>query len=127
MGRQNIDINHVQRWVEGYLAAWESNEPAAIKALFTPDGQYRSRPYYEPKTGHEEIIADWLERKDERDTWEARFEPMLVHDDTAIVTGSVDYTDGDLYSNLWVIRFGDDGRATEFTEWWMDRNQGPEP
>ena len=23
------------------------------------------------------------------------------------------------YSNLWVIRFAPDGRAREFTEWWM--------
>jgi hypothetical protein len=23
------------------------------------------------------------------------------------------------YSNLWVVRLADDGRAREFTEWWM--------
>ena len=44
-----------------------------------------------------------------------------MHGDTAIVTGKVDYTNGNRYANLWVIRFGDDGRAAEFTEWWMDR------
>lgn len=44
-------------------------------------------------------------------------------DDVAIVTGTVDYDDGKLYSNLWVIRFGADGTATEFTEWYMKRRQ----
>ena len=100
--RQSIDIDHAQRWIDGYLAAWASNDPAAITALFTPDG-------------------DWIERKDEPGTWQAWLEPLLVHDDTAIVTGKVDYTNGNRYANLWVIRFGDDGRAAEFTEWWMDR------
>ena len=79
------------------------------------------RPFAAPKIGHDAITADWIERKDEPGTWQAWLEPLLVHDDTAIVTGKVDYTNGNRYANLWVIRFGDDGRAAEFTEWWMDR------
>jgi SnoaL-like domain len=124
--RQNFDLDHVRRWIDGYLTAWASNDPDAVKALFTPDARYRYRPHFEPKTGHGEIVADWIDRKDEPGSWEARLEPMLIHDDTAIVTGTVDYTDGDRFSNLWVIRFGDDGRAAEFTEWWMDRSEAPE-
>ena len=123
--RNSIDIGHVQRWVDGYLAAWTNNDPTAIEALFTPDASYRQRPYATPKIGVDAIVADWIERQDEPGTWTARLEPLLVHDDIAIVTGQVDYTDGDLYSNLWVIRFGDDGRAAEFTEWWMDRPDEP--
>jgi ketosteroid isomerase-like protein len=119
--RQPIGIDHVQRWVDGYLAAWESNDPATIKDLFTPDATYLDRPFGNPKTGHEAIAADWLDRKDEPGTWQAWLKPLLVHGDTAIVTGKVDYTNGSRYANLWVIQFGDDGRATEFTEWWMDR------
>jgi ketosteroid isomerase-like protein len=119
--RQSIDIDQAQRWIDGYLAAWASNDPAAITALFTPDAAYRDRPFAAPKIGHAAITADWIERKDEPGTWQAWLEPLLVHDDTAIVTGKVDYTNGNRYANLWVIRFGDDGRAAEFTEWWMDR------
>jgi ketosteroid isomerase-like protein len=123
--RQSFDVDHVRQWIDGYLAAWADNDPDAVKALFTPDARYRFRPYDEPKTGHDEIVAEWLGRKDEPGTWEARLQPMLIHDDTAIVTGSVDYSDGDLFSNLWVIRFADDGRAAEFTEWWMERPAEP--
>jgi hypothetical protein len=122
---QRIDIDHVRRWVDGYLAAWASNDPDDIKALFTPDGTYLDRPFGSPKTGHEAIVADWLDRKDEPGTWQASLEPMLVQGNTAIVTGTVDYTNGTRYANLWVIRFGDDSRATEFTEWWMDRPEEP--
>ena len=28
------------------------------------------------------------------------------------------------YSNLWVIRLEEDGRASEFTEWWMEKPPG---
>jgi uncharacterized protein (TIGR02246 family) len=122
---QRIDIDHVRRWVDGYLAAWASNDPDDIKALFTPDGTYLDRPFGSPKTGHEAIVADWLDRKDEPGTWQASLEPLLVQGDTAIVTGTVDYTNGTRYANLWVIRFGDDSRAAEFTEWWMDRPEEP--
>jgi ketosteroid isomerase-like protein len=119
--RNGIDLDHAQRWIDGYLAAWASNDPAAIKTLFAVNATYRERPYATPRIGVDAIVADWIERKDEPGSWTARLEPLLVHDDVAIVTGEVDYTDGDRYSNLWVIRFGDDGRAVEFTEWWMDR------
>src|SRR5215207_8984480 len=124
---QSIDIDQVRRWVDDYLTARASNDPDDIRDLFTPTATYRTRPFAPPKTGSEAIIADWIERKDESGTWTAQLEPLLVHDDMAIVTGTVDYTDGDLFSNLWVIRFGDDGRVAEFTEWWMDRNPKPEP
>ena len=125
--RQSIDIDHVQRWIDGYLAAWASNDPAAVAALFTPDAAYRDRPFAAPKIGPAAITADWIERKDEPGTWQAWLEPLLVHDDTAIVTGKVDYTNGNRYANLWVIRFGADGRAAEFTEWWMDRPEEAAP
>jgi hypothetical protein len=37
------------------------------------------------------------------------------------VEGVTDYHDGPTYSNLWVIRLAADGRAEEFTEWWMEQ------
>ena len=67
--RNSIDIGHVQRWVDGYLAAWTNNDPTAIEALFTPDASYRQRPYATPKIGVDAIVADWIERKDEPGTW----------------------------------------------------------
>ena len=29
---------HVQRWLDDYVAAWHSYDPDAIRALFAPDG-----------------------------------------------------------------------------------------
>jgi hypothetical protein len=36
------------------------------------------------------------------------------------VEGVTDYRDGAAYSNMWVILLAPDGRAEEFTEWWME-------
>ena len=34
-----------------------------------------------------------------------------------------DYPADKLYDNLWVIRLAPDGRATRFTEWYMERDR----
>lgn len=116
-----IDTEHVRGWVDAYLSAWTSNDGTDIEALFTPDATYRHRPYREPITGRAAIVADWIEHKDEPGSWQAQFEPLIVHENLAIVTGSVDYTNAERYSNLWVVRFDDDGRCADYTEWWMER------
>jgi ketosteroid isomerase-like protein len=117
-----IDTEHARRWVESYLATWTSNDRADIEALFTPDASYRYRPYADPVVGRDKIVATWLENKDDPGTWTANLQPLVVSGDLAVVTGTVDYEAGPVYSNLWVIRFGDDGRCSEFTEWYMDRS-----
>lgn len=121
MAEGRIDEDHVRRWIDAYVAAWRSNDRAGIEALFTVDATYRPRPDSPPATGRAAIADAWLGAADEPGTWQAELAPMLVHDDTAIITGSTDYTDGDRYVNLWVVRFGDGGRCAAFTEWWMLR------
>jgi len=112
-----------QRWIDGYLGAWSSNDPAAIAALFTEDAAYRDRPYGQPTQGRDAIVADWLARQDEPGTWEASIRPLAVDrgENIAIASGSVHYESGQSYSNLWVIHFGPDGRCSSFAEWWIEQ------
>jgi hypothetical protein len=44
---------------------------------------------------------------------------VVVTDGVAIVEATTVYRAGRTYSNLWVIRLANDGRASSFTEWWM--------
>jgi ketosteroid isomerase-like protein len=112
----------IDNWIDGYLRAWESNEPSDIRALFTDDAVYRTDPWTEPWRGVEAIVAGWLERKDEAGTSTFEWSPVIANDEIAVVEGTTTYTTRDVtYSNLWVIRFAPDGRATEYTEWWMDQ------
>jgi len=117
-----IDAEHVRGWVGAYLATWTSNDRADIEALFTPEATYRYRPHGDPVTGRDAIVATWLENKDDPGTWRASLEPLVVQGDLAIVTGTVDYDRDSRFSNLWVLRFGADGRCSDFTEWYMDRS-----
>ena len=118
-----MDDIRVAAWVEGYLRAWDSNDPAEIAALFREDAAYFTEPYATPKQGRAAIVADWLARRDEPGQTSFRWWPLVVTGQLAVVQGET--TDHDqpprTYSNLWVVRLAGDGRCNRFTEWWMEQ------
>ncbi|HYI34712.1 MAG TPA: nuclear transport factor 2 family protein [Glaciibacter sp.] len=117
----------VEEWVEAYRKAWESNDPDDIRALFTEDAEYRTEPWVEPWRGHEAIVEGWLKHADEPGETTFEWSPLAVTDVVAIIQGTTVYEGGSTYSNLWVIRLADDGRARAFTEWWMDQSDTSYP
>ena len=121
-----MDAAAVSAWVEGYVRAWNSNDPDDIGRLFTDDAAYYTDPFDAKWQGRDMIVREWLNRKDEPGDTSFRHEVVAVQDDLGIVRGWTHYftaPPGD-YSNLWVIRFAPDGRCREFTEWWMQRPAG---
>lgn len=121
----NTASENADDWVERYRAAWLSNDPDDIRALFTEDAVYRTSPDDDdPWTGHDGIVENWLDERDEPDDWTFEWTVLAVADDLAFVQGVTDYTADDrpVYDNLWVIRLTSDGRASEFTEWWVERD-----
>lgn len=116
-----MDSNAVERWVEGYRKAWQSNDPNDIGSLFTDDARYYTAPDREPWTGRDGIVEGWLDRKDEQGQWSFRYEFVAECDGLAFVRGWTEYVEPPKrYSNLWVIQMEGDGRCSEFTEWWME-------
>ncbi|MBS1887017.1 MAG: nuclear transport factor 2 family protein [Actinobacteria bacterium] len=113
----------LRRWIDAYLAAWESNDPEAIAALFTPDAVYRFEPW-EPWRGGEEIVAGWLEHADKPGAATFHWWHVARDGDLWTVEARTRYHDrrGD-YSNLWLVELDDAGRARGFSEW---RKQLPE-
>jgi hypothetical protein len=111
----------LREWVEGYVRAWDSNDPDDIGALFTDDAVYLTEPYAEPWRGREAIVSGWLKNKDEPGDATFDWRPLLESPEVSILTGTTVYHDPPrTYSNLWVIRLDPDGRCREFTEWWME-------
>ncbi|MGH2560614.1 MAG: YybH family protein [Thermomicrobiales bacterium] len=107
--------------MEGYVRAWESNDPADIGRLFAEDAEYFTAPFREPQRGRDEIVADWIDRKDDPGTWRFNYEILDVAGDLGFVHGKTEYADGPTtFANLWVIRLDADGQCLEFTEWWME-------
>lgn len=53
--RDERQPGRVRAWVEGYVRAWNSNDPTAIGDLFTEDAVY----FTEPWRGRDEIVRRW--------------------------------------------------------------------
>lgn len=116
--------DEVQAWLDAYVDAWRTYDPAAIPALFTEDATYAYHPWDEDEAliqGRDAIVTDWLGEQDPPGSWEAHYEPLLVEGERAVATGTTRYADGKFYWNLFVLRFGEDGRCAEFVEWFMVR------
>ncbi|WP_307377574.1 nuclear transport factor 2 family protein [Microbacterium sp. W4I20] len=110
-----------ETWTEAYIEAWRSNDAQQIGALFAEDARYLTSPDSEPRVGRAAIVAGWLEDLDEPETWS--FEWSIIHEDESLVLveGRTKYPAERDYLNLWVVRLDAEGRATEFTEWYMPR------
>lgn len=110
----------VQEWIDAYISAWRSYDPAAIADLFSEDATYAYQPWATPVVGREAIAESWLaSMDDDSDGWQAEYRPTLITDNNAIVVGQTSYFGGRDYANLFVVSFDDDGRCTSFVEWYM--------
>jgi hypothetical protein len=131
-----MDRAAVAAWLSDYIEAWKSYDPEAIGALFSDDVRYRYHPYDEPIEGRQAVVESWLGEgeyagddwaRDEAGTYEAHYEPVAVDGDVAVATGTSTYTKDPggpvdkVYDNCFVIRFDNQGRCREFTEWFMKR------
>ncbi len=124
-----------QAWLDRYVAAWLSYDADDIAALFTDDIAYRYHPYDDPVVGRDAVVASWLGEADSdggstRDapgTYEAAYQPVAVDRDVVVATGNSTYRDRPdgpvvrVYHNCYLMRFDDDGRCREFTEYFMLR------
>jgi ketosteroid isomerase-like protein len=131
----SISREDVDQWLDRYVAAWKSYDPDDIAALFSADIEYRYHPHDEPVRGRDAVVRNWLgegevpdaSSRDEPGTYDAAYATVAVDGDVAVATGSSTYRatpDGPvdrIYDNCFVMRFDDDGRCREFTEWYVKR------
>ena len=115
----------VQRWLDRYIAAWSSYDPAAIGDLFSEEAEYRFQPYSDPVVGREAIVKNWLDHRDEPDSWSAHYDVWTFDGERASAIGQSRYTNPDgslktLYYNNFLLRFDGHGRCVEFVEYFME-------
>lgn len=130
-----MDHASAQDWLDRYIAAWLSYDPDQIAALFSADVVYRYHPSGVPVVGRDAVVASWLgessgaddSSRDEPGTYRAEYAPVAVDGDVVVATGSSVYlssTGGEVarvYDNCFVMRFDDEGRCREFTEYYQQR------
>lgn len=123
--------DEVQVWLDNYITAWASNDADKIGNLFTEDAVYSYRPWRDDKhsvKGRDGIVESWRENPDDPDGWEAEYAPYAVDGNVAVAVGWTRYkADGDepehVYHNAFLLRFGDDGRCSEFAEFYVRRKR----
>jgi uncharacterized protein (TIGR02246 family) len=118
----------VDHWLDAYVEAWKSYDREDIQALFADDVVYRYRPHGDELRGRDAVVRSWLEDDpDETGTYEAEYRAVAVDGDVAVAVGTSTYFSEPggavekVYDNCYVMRFDDDGRCREFTEWFMQR------
>ena len=122
-----MDRNGFEQWLRRYVDAWRLNDAAAIGDLFSADARYAYDPFEEAVRGRVAIVASWLADADVPGSWEADYEVLAIDGDTGVAHGRTRYLTDDRtavdreFANVFVIRFDDEGRCREFTEWYMRR------
>jgi SnoaL-like domain len=130
-----VTRDEVNRWLGDYVQAWVTYEPRQVEALFAEDISYRYHPYDDPIEGREAMVESWLaagedsgaSSRDEPGTYDAEYRCVAADGDMAVAVGSSSYKDSPdgpvvrIYDNCFVMRFDDEGRCREFTEWFMQR------
>jgi mannose-6-phosphate isomerase-like protein (cupin superfamily) len=125
-----IDAARLMAWVAEYEHAWRAPGTDLLDRLFTEDATYLVTPYEPEVVGLPAIRVFW---DDERDGPEEVFtmsaEPVACSGDTGVVRVHVRYGEPVVqeYLDLWVVRFGADGRAMRFEEWpfWPAHGRAP--
>lgn len=118
-----LTIDVVRRWLDAYVAAWRSEDPERIAALFTPDVRYEPEPWTRVE-GVDEVVDAWLDVRDPPGSWTALYEPVAIDGWLGVATGTSRYLDeaGDeraVYHNLFLLEFDPTGRCRHYREWSM--------
>ncbi|MDP2183022.1 MAG: nuclear transport factor 2 family protein [Actinomycetota bacterium] len=119
--------DQAEAWMRGYLLAWSTDAPNDIAALFTEDAIYRPGPFEEPWEGRDSIVREWIAAGDSSIEWSFEYEVVANEGGTFVIAGITEYPVGvgpthksaATYANVWIVHLAKDGRASEFTEYWM--------
>jgi hypothetical protein len=119
-----VDLRSFGSWLERYFAAWASNDPEEVAALFAEDAEYSWGPFREPARGREAIVRAWVEGGAPSELrW--RCEPIAVEGDVGVAHWSAAFPgEGDGVTELdgiLVCTFDDRGRCTLHREWYDRR------
>jgi ketosteroid isomerase-like protein len=118
--------DEVMRWVRAYEEGWRAEDRAAVERLFTESAQYLRSPYASPLVGHAAIRDFWVDDQEGGSNFTMTATPVAVEGADAVVRVLVQYGEpvNQEYSDLWVLRYAEDGRVERFEEWayWPDKS-----
>ena len=119
-----MDRPTLQRWLDGYVAAWRSNNAAAIGGCSRPMPSTATTPPTSPvRTRRDRRL---LARGARRARHVGRVVQPFAVEVLAVATGVSTYFGADgtperVYDNAFVMEFDEHGRCRAFTEWFRQR------
>ena len=126
----NITYDQVVDWLESYGSAWETGDPDAAAALFTPDAEYFETPFDPPFTGSKGIGSYWAHGTGSQRDIHFAYRILNISDNHAlahwqakfyrIANGNHVELDG-----IFFLEFAQNGRCITFREWWHRRETAP--
>jgi ketosteroid isomerase-like protein len=121
-----IEETRIRDWLAAYRHAWSSDDPDEVAALFSPDVRYFTAPYRPPLEGVAAISDYWLGEKEGEIPWSFEYQVLAQEGELFVVRAVTTYPEGtsdadgpEIFHNLWLVRLDDDGRASEFVEYFM--------
>jgi len=110
-------------WLELYFAAWTSNDPHDVAALFAPDAVYSYGPFRDEARGQQEIVRRWVGGGVQPGLrWS--YEPLTVAGERGVANWRISF-DADAgrteIDGILVLDFDDQGRCISHREWYERR------
>ena len=118
-----VDLDDLRTWLDRYFAAWRSNDPVEVEALFAPDAVYSYGPFGDEARGREEIVRRWVEGGVQPDL-RTGFEPLALTGERGVAHWQVSFDDRDGRTELdgiLVLDFDVEGRCVLHREWYDQR------
>ena len=109
-------------WLQVYVAACTENDASKVADLFAGDAVYHYTPFDPPWHGVDEIADKWEDDAENLVGFRCDAIPIFVAEDRGIAEWWAEYpAEGFQYRSAFVVRFDDQGKATEFREWYVRR------
>jgi ketosteroid isomerase-like protein len=119
-----VDLGSFRSWLDRYFAAWASNDPDEVAALFSEDAEYSYGPFRESTRGRDAIVRAWVNGGVQREL-RTRHEALAVLGDLGVAHWSVTFRDDDggttELDGILVCDFAADGRCVRHREWYDRR------
>ena len=115
-----MDQDALGGWLDRYFAAWISNDPEEVAALFAPDAVYSYGPFRDEARGRDAIVRRWVEGGVMPGLrWS--YEPLAVEGERGVANWRVSFdTDSGRVEidGILVLDFDEQGRCSVHREWY---------
>ena len=119
----NLTVNDVASWLEGYREAWETLDPDKAASLFDDNASYRQRPFEQPHRGRVGVRNYWANVTSDQKDVNFTYEVLAVTGNTGIAHWHSEFsyrsTGADIIMDgIFVLEFSDDSLVKDLKKWW---------